>query len=40
MMRADVHMHSTFSHDSDASPEQMILGAIEKIGNDMFYGSF
>ena len=29
-MRADVHMHSTFSHDSDASPEQMILGAIEK----------
>lgn len=30
MMRADVHMHSTFSHDSDASPEQMILGAIEK----------
>lgn len=29
-MRADVHMHSTFSHDSKASPEEMILGAIEK----------
>ncbi len=29
-MRADVHMHSTFSHDSKARPEEMILGAIEK----------
>lgn len=30
MMRADVHMHSNFSHDSEFTPEQMILGAIEK----------
>lgn len=29
-MRSDLHMHSEFSHDSDASPEKMILGAIEK----------
>lgn len=29
-MRADVHLHSNFSHDSDASPEQMILGAMDK----------
>lgn len=29
-MRADVHMHSSFSSDSEASPEQMILGAIAK----------
>ena len=29
-MRADVHMHSNFSHDSDCTPEQMVLGAIEK----------
>ena len=29
-MRADVHMHSNFSHDSDSTPEQMILGAIDK----------
>ncbi len=29
-MRADVHMHSNFSHDSDYTPEEMILGAIEK----------
>lgn len=29
-MRADVHMHSTFSHDSDTSPEGMVQGAIEK----------
>ena len=29
-MRADVHMHSNFSHDSEFAPEQMILGALEK----------
>lgn len=29
-MTADVHMHSTFSSDSDSSPEEMILGAIGK----------
>lgn len=29
-MRADVHMHSNFSHDSESSPEEMIKGAIEK----------
>lgn len=29
-MRADVHMHSNFSHDSEFSPEEMVLGAIEK----------
>ncbi|MEZ3434617.1 MAG: histidinol-phosphatase HisJ family protein [Lachnospiraceae bacterium] len=29
-MRADVHMHCIFSSDSDAAPEGMILGAIEK----------
>lgn len=29
-MRADVHMHSTFSHDSEATVEQMIQGAIAK----------
>lgn len=30
MMRADVHMHTNFSHDSKSSPEEMIKGAIEK----------
>lgn len=29
-MRADVHMHTEFSHDSQASPEEMIRGAMEK----------
>ena len=29
-MRADVHMHSTFSSDSKSCPEEMILGSIEK----------
>lgn len=29
-MKADVHMHSNFSHDSECTPEQMILGAINK----------
>ena len=29
-MRADVHMHTNFSHDSEATPEQMIEGAIQK----------
>ena len=29
-MRADVHMHTNFSHDSESSPEEMIQGAIEK----------
>lgn len=29
-MRADVHMHSNFSHDSEHTPEEMILGAIQK----------
>lgn len=30
MIRADVHMHSTFSHDSEATPEQMVQGAVKK----------
>ena len=29
-MRADVHMHTNFSHDSKSTPEEMILGAIAK----------
>ncbi|MCU0080296.1 histidinol-phosphatase HisJ family protein [Extibacter muris] len=29
-MRADVHMHTSFSHDSKAAPEEMVLGAIDK----------
>ena len=29
-MRADVHMHTNFSHDSESAPEEMILGAIAK----------
>lgn len=29
-MRADVHMHSFFSHDSETHPEDMIKGAIQK----------
>lgn len=29
-MRTDVHMHTSFSHDSQATPEEMIRGAIEK----------
>lgn len=29
-MRADVHMHSSFSHDSQTGPEEMIQAAIEK----------
>ena len=29
-MRADVHMHSSFSHDSQTRPEEMILAAMEK----------
>ncbi len=29
-MRADVHMHTNFSHDSDATPDEMVRGAIEK----------
>lgn len=29
-MRADIHMHSNFSHDSEHTPEEMILGAIDK----------
>lgn len=29
-MKADVHMHSNFSHDSECTPEQMVLGAIDK----------
>ena len=29
-MRADVHMHTNFSHDSESTPEEMILGAIRK----------
>lgn len=29
-MRADVHMHSIFSSDSESYPEEMILGAMEK----------
>ncbi len=30
MIKADVHMHTDFSHDSDSTPEQMAEGAIEK----------
>ncbi len=30
MMRADVHMHSNFSSDSKARPEDMVEGAIAK----------
>ena len=29
-MRADVHMHTSFSHDSEAVPREMIEGAIAK----------
>lgn len=29
-MRADVHMHTSFSHDSEAEPREMIEGAIQK----------
>ena len=41
-MRADVHMHSSFSHDSrDKAPEEMIRAAIGKrAGDGLFYGSF
>lgn len=30
MIKADVHMHTDFSHDSDSTPEQMAEGAIAK----------
>lgn len=30
MMRADVHMHTNFSHDSNTTPEDMVKGAINK----------
>ena len=30
MIQADQHTHCNFSTDSDASPESMIIGAIEK----------
>ena len=30
MMKADVHMHTNFSSDSDSSPEEMIQGALAK----------
>lgn len=30
MIKADVHMHTDFSHDSDSTPEQMAEGAIKK----------
>ena len=40
-MRADVHMHTNFSHDSESSPEEMIQGAIEKgLEVNLFYRSF
>ena len=29
-MRADYHMHTSFSYDSDSAPEEMILAAIQK----------
>ena len=29
-MRADVHMHTSFSHDSKSAPEEMIQKSIEK----------
>lgn len=29
-MRADVHMHTSFSHDSETEPREMIEGAIKK----------
>lgn len=30
MMRADVHMHTHFSHDSESTPEEMAEGAIAR----------
>ncbi len=30
MIKADVHMHTDFSHDSDSTPEEMAEGAIRK----------
>ena len=30
MIKADVHMHTLFSHDSDARPDEMIQEAIQK----------
>ncbi|MDR1801422.1 MAG: histidinol-phosphatase HisJ family protein [Lachnospiraceae bacterium] len=30
MILADVHVHSTYSHDAEAKPEEQILAAIEK----------
>ena len=29
-MRADCHMHTYFSGDSEAKPEDMVLAAIDK----------
>ena len=29
-MRADCHMHTYFSGDSEAKPEEMVLAAIDK----------
>lgn len=29
-MKTDVHMHTSFSYDSEAAPEEMVQGAIEK----------
>ena len=30
VMISDCHLHTNFSHDSDAKPEEMIQGAIDK----------
>lgn len=30
MIKADIHMHTDFSHDSEHTPEEMIEGAVEK----------
>ena len=30
MIKSDVHMHTLFSHDSEAAPKEMIEGAIGK----------
>ena len=30
MIKCDIHMHTCFSHDSESTPESMILGAVNK----------
>ena len=36
-MRADYHMHTSFSYDSDSSPEEMIHAAIQKGLQTIFF---